>query len=178
MQKLMSCIIYLVLIGVLFFIVGRILPRKWFCYDRFPYRSFPFEKNGKIYCRLAIKKWKDKVPDMSMIVPELIPSKKIPKMLTAEQAESMLIETCIAEFIHTSLCIFAVRCISLWKGLGGWIIFIIYVAGNIPFNLIQRYNRPRLARIAQELKQKERRNYGKRKSISDENLKNISTVGE
>ena len=38
-----NCIKYLAGIGFFSFIVGRILPKKWFQYDKFPYVIYQFE---------------------------------------------------------------------------------------------------------------------------------------
>ena len=43
------CCGYYGFIGLLFFIIGRILPKKWFDYNAFPYKAFDCEKDGKIY---------------------------------------------------------------------------------------------------------------------------------
>lgn len=43
------CCGYYGFIGLLFFIIGRILPKKWFDYNSFPYKAFDCEKDGKIY---------------------------------------------------------------------------------------------------------------------------------
>ena len=59
------CCGYYASIGLLFFIIGRILPKKWFDYNAFPYKAFDCEKDGKIYEKIAISKWQAKVPDMS-----------------------------------------------------------------------------------------------------------------
>ena len=67
------CCGYYGFIGLLFFIIGRILPKKWFDYNAFPYKAFDCEKDGKIYEKIAISKWQAKVPDMSRIFPKLMP---------------------------------------------------------------------------------------------------------
>lgn len=156
MQGFWRCFLYLALTGIASFFLGRILPKSWFAYDRFPYRAFPFEREGKIYEALGIRKWKDVLPDMSKILPGLIPSRKMPRAMTPAQVELLLQETCIAEGIHILLCISGLACVFLWKGTGGWVLYFVYVLGNLPFNLIQRYNRPKLARIYRKLNEKVR----------------------
>ncbi len=155
MNGFFKCIIYLSAIGVTFFLIGRVLPKKWFRPDKLPFRSLNFEKNGSIYVNLGIKKWKDVLPDMSRIVPLLIPSKKMPPVYTIPRLEAMIQETCIAEWIHVLLCLMGYGCVFLWEGKGGWFAFLLYVLGNIPYIMIQRYNRPKLMRILQRVKIKE-----------------------
>lgn len=98
------CCGYYGFIGLLFFIIGRILPKKWFDYNAFPYKAFDCEKDGKIYEKIAISKWQSKVPDMSRIFPKLMPKKR----MVATDPDTLLLmvrETCIAELIHVLLSI-------------------------------------------------------------------------
>lgn len=157
MSGFIKCVIYFAATGVLSFFLGRVLPKSWFSYNEFPYRLLPVERDGKLYDALGIRRWKDKLPDMSRILPGFIPSKRPGGSMTAAQADRMLQETCVAECIHTLLCITGCGCLFLWPGYGGRVLYAIYVLGNIPFNLIQRYNRPKLARIARRLHAKEAR---------------------
>ena len=62
----------------------------------------------------------------------------------------MIKETCIAEAAHLALMIMGFGCASIWEGKGGVVISIVYFIVNIPFVLIQRYNRPRLRRILRQ----------------------------
>ena len=46
----------------------------------------------------------------------------------------------------------------LWPGVGGIAVYAVYVLlGNVPFIMIQRYNRPRFARLLEAAKARERR---------------------
>lgn len=155
MHGLLKCICYLVLTGILSFFVGRILPAQWFSYDSFPYRMWKWEKDGSLYRLVGVRKWKEKFPDMSKIFPGLMPSKKLPKNMDVSCVERMIQETCIAELIHSLLCFAGFACIFLWKGTGGACIFVLYVLGNLPYCVIQRYNRPKLVKILENLKRKE-----------------------
>lgn len=166
MHGFTKCFLYLASIGLLSFFIGRILPKEWFCYDHPPYRAFSFEKGGRCYDTLKIRKWKDLVPDMSRIFPKLIPSKKLADSPNAELIELMLQETCIAECIHVMLGILGFVCVGLWPGFGGWsIAFIFLVIGNIPFCLIQRYNRPKLVRLLSKLRARENRTTNEREIV-------------
>lgn len=155
MRDFLKCVLYLAAIGFFFFFVGRILPKKVFEYDAIPFQLLRFEKGGRIYDALHIRKWKDGFPDMSVLLPSLIPSKKLPKVLTAMQIESMIQETCIAEWIHELLCLFGFGCVFLWEGIGGWLMSALYALGNLPYIIIQRYNRPKFVRLLKKLQMKE-----------------------
>lgn len=155
MSGFWRCACYIAATGIFSFFLGRILPKKWFMAEKFPYKEYRFEQGGKFYERLQIHKWQNKVPDMSKIVPSLMP----PKKLTGDYEEKlprMIEETCVAEFIHGLLCFSGLACIGLWQGIGGWVVSLINIAlFNLPFVLIQRYNRPRLGKLMR--KRKERR---------------------
>lgn len=151
MDGLLGCILYLALIGILSFIIGRILPKEKFQFHRFPFYEFASENGGRVYKKIGIQIWKGKLPDMSRICPAWISSKKLPTAPSAGQIEYMIQETCIAESVHTLLCLLGFLCVLIWKGLGGWIVSILYMLGNIPYIIIQRYNRPKLIMILQRM---------------------------
>lgn len=150
------CLLYLAGIGIFFFLLGRILPKKWFHGDQFPFRLFRFEKEGRVYLALGVRKWKDGFPDMSVVLPFLMPSKKLPEKLAAEQIKLMIQETCVAEWIHGLLCVMGFGCVFLWRKTGGWVLSVLYTLGNLPYIIIQRYNRPKLMRLLRKLEAKER----------------------
>lgn len=157
MKNLVDCCIYLAVIGVTGFLLGRVLPKSWFSYSCFPYRPFAFEKGGQIYTTLSVRRWKDKFPDMSAMLPAVIPSKRLPQKATAAQLTLMLRETCVAELTHLLLCIAGLRCFWIWSGIGGALIALLNILGNLPYIIIQRYNRPRLARLLATAETKTRR---------------------
>ena len=68
----------------------------------------------------------------------------------------MLQETCVAEFIHVLLSILGFGAVFIVGGAWGWIISIVYfLAGNLPYIIIQRYNRPRLLRLEDGMEKQE-----------------------
>lgn len=150
MNGFFKCFLYLAGISFGFFFVGRLIPKK-FHYLRFPHISFGFEKNGEIYNKIGIRKWQNKLPDMSRIFSAFMPAKKLPEQVNAQNIEQMVQETCVAELTHVLLCIMGLGCPLIWKSIGGWILFALYLLGNIPFILIQRYNRPKLVRLLKRL---------------------------
>ncbi len=142
-----KCFLYLIITGICGFILGRLLPKGLFNADKFPYKPHEFERDGRIYDALKIRRWQNKVPDMSKLVPALIPAKKLDDDY-ADRLPVMIRETCVAELIHILHGIAGLHCLRLYPGVGGAIISIInIVLLNLPFIIIQRYNRPRLMRI-------------------------------
>ena len=64
-MQFFQCACYLAGLGVLSFVLGRLVPKTWFDYTRFPYRAYAFERDGKVYESLGIARWQSRVPDMS-----------------------------------------------------------------------------------------------------------------
>ncbi len=147
-----KCLIYLAIVSFGSFLFGRILPKNKFDYAKFPYRQMKFEQSGRIYKVLGVRQWKGKAIDMSIFFAWLMPSKKVPEKVTARHAELMLQETCVAEFIHHILAILGFGCVFIWENIGGWIVSLLYAVGNIPYIIIQRYNRPKLITLLTRLK--------------------------
>ena len=152
-MKLWRCVLWLIVSGLTGFFLGRIFPKRWFHFYRFPYRPYRFERDGRLYEKLRIKSWHRKLPDMSRVFPMLMPPKKIISH-DVSTISTMLRETCVAEVIHGLLCISGLYCTVLWQGTGGKIVAVLNIIGNLPFIMAQRYNRPRLLRL---LKHKEKR---------------------
>lgn len=121
----------------------------------FPYRSYFFERDGRFYDRLHIKKWQNRVPDMSRIFPRLMPRKQIKGADHAYLTE-MIQETCVAELIHLLLCMTGLYCIRLWPETGGTVIAALNILGNMVFVIIQRYNRPRFMGLRKNMEKRTR----------------------
>lgn len=146
-MNLVRCFVYLAVTGIIGFFAGRILPKKWLNPHKGLFRCFHFEKGGRIYENLGIHHWQNKVPDMSRIFPFSIPPKRLEGDF-APRLPDMICETCVAELVHLLLCISGLYCLKLWPGIGGVSVTAFYVLIlNLPFILIQRYNRPRLIRL-------------------------------
>ena len=151
----LRCVIYIAMLGIVSFFLGRILPKEWFRHDAFPYAARWWEKNGAVYNRLYIRKWQSAVPDMSKLFKRWMPPKKLTGCPSAETLELMLQETCIAEFTHGWLSLAGLACVWLWPGPGGVVLTLVYILlGNLPFILIQRYNRPRLVKLLGKIRRK------------------------
>ena len=144
----LRCAVYAAVIGCLSFLLGRIIPGSWFQPDQFPFRCMRWEQGGSFYNRVfKIRRWQAKVPDMSKILPGMMPAKKITSDFQGNLPR-MIVETCIAEWIHVLLCLLSFPCLWLWPGAGGAVFMALYILiGNLPFILIQRYNRPRLVSL-------------------------------
>ena len=59
----------------------------------------------------------------------------------------MIQETCAAELTHLLAAVAGLWCLHLWPGAGGITVAAVFALINMPFILIQRYNRPRFLRL-------------------------------
>lgn len=144
----LRCVCYYAVAGIASFFVGRLVSRHRFRYDAVPFRPFPFEKEGRIYKKIGIARWQGKVPDMSRILKGLMPPKALAGRPDRETLLVMVQETCVAELVHWLLCLAGLASLWLWPGAGGLLSWLLYcLVGNLPFILIQRYNRPRLLKL-------------------------------
>lgn len=143
---LCKCIGFYALAGAAGFFLGRLLPKTWFHPQLAPFRCRPSEQEGKVYEKLGIKRWQNRLPDMSRILPGVMPAKNLAGDYR-QRLWTMLEETCVAEFTHAILCIAGLYGLKLWPGLGGLVVCLLYTAANLVYIGIQRYNRPRLLRL-------------------------------
>lgn len=150
-----SAVVYIVIVAIFGFVLGRILPNDWFDPTSFPFRSFVIEKNGKIYNALKIRKWINIVPDLSKIFIKIMPAKKIDNDFSSEHILLLIRESCMAEFIHVLSCFLGIPIMLIYKKVGGFVLYLLFIMiGNIPYILIQRYIRPRLMRLYRSIEKK------------------------
>ena len=154
-------VIYVAILGILSHVIGEALPRRWCLWGKFPYRAWKWEKNGKIYDALKIRAWKDRMPDKSRVVKSMVP-KRVGACPTSASVYRLIEETCVAEAVHACLCLLAFPICFFWDGAVGLLFAMIFILCNIPFIMIQRYNRPALVSLAERLEKREerRRNAG------------------
>lgn len=138
-----------------FFICISVTP-KMFDANKKMYHPCKWEKNGKFYSdHLKINKWKDFLPQH---VGKDGFSKDHIDDLSIEYLDEFIMETCRGEWNHTMNCAFAV---VLFVIDDFWIALLLCVclwAGNMPFAVIQRYNRFRLQKVKQTILKKQERN--------------------
>lgn len=92
---------------------------------------------------------------MSIIITKILPRFMPKKRLEAENNIPVLInETCIAEATHVIAAILGFGCVFVWNGIGGWIVSVLFLLINVPFVIIQRFNRPRLVTADMMLKRR------------------------
>ncbi len=114
-------------------------------------RTYQFEHNATVYHRFRIQVWKDQLPEAGASLPGGFSKRQL-----RERKESYLLrfqlETCRAEFSHWLSWLLA---LTFFTWTPWWIAIIMLVYGgitNLPFILIQRYNRARLNRVLTHFK--------------------------
>ncbi len=147
----LRCAIWVAAIGIISSVVGIQLPRRWFDPTRFPYRLYEWENGGKIYDKLHIRSWKDHLPDLSKHCTQMF-RKQVDARPSVENLDRLIRETCVAEAVHWVLIFLSLAVIKIWSGLGGWLFYILCILGNLPFIIIQRYNRPRLTKMLNRMR--------------------------
>ena len=151
MKELLFAVLYVAVIGLLSNPFAKKFPRDFSIYA-FPFAPWGFEKGGAVYEKLGVRKWKDKVPDMSRVLHSL-PAKNLSAGVTKEKLETLVQETCVAEMVHFTLMLLSLLILFFWRGWGAAAFLVIYnLFGNMPFIIIQRYNRPRLVRLCKRAK--------------------------
>ena len=157
-MKIIITLIYITLIGQVCFFLGVLLPRQIFNENAFPFKLFKWEKDGKLYEFLRVKKWKTKVPDMSRYT-DIIYPKRVHDKVTSADVDRLIKETCVAEATHYALSVFGLGIYFIWKNRVGKWLTILYIVGNAPFVVIQRYLRPKYIRVKEKLIIREERHY-------------------
>ncbi len=136
-------------------IFTRIIPSKFFSPLKKRYKVFP--KENKLYLKLKIKKWKDKVPELGKLGG--FAKNKIQEPNNSEYIYKFLTETCIAEFLHGYSIIAGLLVFLILPRIYFWTlslpIFILNTILHVMPLLIQRYIRPKFLKIYNRLIQLE-----------------------
>ena len=149
-------VIYVAVIGALSNVFAIFINRDKLNENKRPFKSHKWERNGKVYDKLAIRKWKGKVPDASKCLPFLRP-KKVESNTTSADLRALIKETCVAEIVHIALIILSLGVLFICPGKLGVMLYIFCFLGNLPFIMIQRYNRPQYIIAEERLMRREER---------------------
>jgi len=127
-------------------------PNQWF------FQTFKWENDGKIYQKLFhIRSWKHLIPNGSALYRDGYSIKNLSSR-DPEYLERWLKESVRSEICHWRMiipCIF----FFLWNSVTmGWIMVAYALISNLVPIILQRYNRPRIRRL---LDQVEKKNPGK-----------------
>lgn len=137
------------------------------------YQPFAWEMDGQVWQRVVrINNWKKFLPDSSAILKKAYNKKKL-SAVTPEGLEKFIVETKRAEQTHW-LSILPAPLFFLWNPTwAAWIMIFYAILANLPFIIVQRYNRPRMIRLLERLIHKEKHSQKKtasKKIVSQEIL--------
>ena len=153
---LILAVAYIAAAGVASHFIGEALPRERFDPRRFPFAPQGWERGGKVYRALRVYAWKDKLPDMSRIAPDMV-RKRVSLTGSAAAVRRVAVETCVAEVVHWALMLLSFAIYLLYPQPLGATIAVVYGLSHVPFIVIQRYNRPTLVILADRLEKREER---------------------
>lgn len=110
------------------------------------YKIKSWEKNGNFYTKfLKIKKWKDKLPQY--VSKNGFSKRNLKKNLNKDYISRFILETCRAEWNHLMCCMYFIISFFVNSRIYAIIFSILAIILNIPFLIIQRYNRIRLYKL-------------------------------
>jgi glycosyl-4,4'-diaponeurosporenoate acyltransferase len=122
------------------------LPRRRVDRDGPLTRLRPWERDGRVYERLRIRRWKDRLPELGAAFRGGVSKRSLPSGRTDGVAR-FAAETRRAEIVHWAIPL-ATPAFALWNP--AWLLAAMAsyaVLANLPCLLVQRYNRGRAQRV-------------------------------
>lgn len=128
-------------------VVCYFIPLRYYKRNSSLFKIAAWENSGHLWQRLvAVKKWKGSIPDGARIF-KIGYEKKALHGIDNKNLQKFAAETKRAELTHW-LCIVPAPLFFLWNpAWAGWVMIFYALAFNIPFIIVQRYNRARLETI-------------------------------
>jgi glycosyl-4,4'-diaponeurosporenoate acyltransferase len=121
-------------------------PASSFAHDTWLFRIRAFERGGRVYERMGIKRWKDRLPEAGALFTGGF-SKRSVRTRDRARLERFVVETRRAEWTHWTIML-ATPVFLVWNWWWIEILMVVYaLAANGPCLVVQRYNRARLARL-------------------------------
>jgi glycosyl-4,4'-diaponeurosporenoate acyltransferase len=126
--------------------LGHRRPVARFDHDTVLSRIRPFERDGRLYERLGVRRWKDHLPEAGALFRGGVSKAALPGRSPAALAR-LATETRRAEWVHRAL-LAASLLFLLWNPPLLALAMVLYaVVANVPCLMVQRYNRARLLRL-------------------------------
>ena len=122
------------------------IPADRLAHDGFLTRLRPWERDGRIYERLAIRSWKDRLPEAGGTFGDGMTKSRLPGRST-DNLHRFMAEARRAELVHWAIPLL-LPVLALWNPPGPLAAMVVFaVVANTPCLIIQRYNRARIGRI-------------------------------
>lgn len=133
------------------------LPNRHFSPNKTIFRGYRWEKEGKIYEKLfGVKRWKHLLPDGGMVSKKRGFRKKKLESFSQDSLNRFLIESARGEMTHWIPIFFFWVFWLFTPPMVPWIMLIYALFINMPCIIAQRYNRPRVQRLLNNLKGREK----------------------
>jgi len=147
MKKFAFNLFVFLISSIIVTLISTKLPDRYYNYRNWIYKERKWEKNGEFYQQMfKVKRWKKHMPEIADFINSVF-SKKSIKEFDNAYIEKYLLESCRAEFAHWCI-IFSSVMFLFYAGTAAFIyMFLISVLIDVPFIIIQRYNRPRILHI-------------------------------
>jgi glycosyl-4,4'-diaponeurosporenoate acyltransferase len=115
-----------------------------------------WELEGKLYEKVFfVKYWKDIVPEAGELIKIHPFDKKKLKSKEKSFIERFIIETCRAELVHILIFLSTPFAFLFNPPIGDYLMAAYGILANIPFIIIQRYNRIRFVKVLEKIEKKE-----------------------
>ena len=151
-QKFLNSAFYAMIIGLITGFVFALIPQKLFLKFKNCYKLHPYEQEGKFYTKhFKINAWKDKLPQFSELT-KFGFSKASLNTVSSEYLEIFYIETMRAELTHWFLILFSPIYLCFADKILITFTITCNILGNLPFIMIQRYNRGRVLKLLEHLR--------------------------
>lgn len=125
---------------------GHRLPPERLSTDSWLTRLRSWEKDGRIYLGLGIKRWKDRLPEAGSFFRGGMSKRRLPGHRRTD-LQRFAIETRRAELVHWGL-LGSAPVFIIWNPLILDVAMVAYaVIANLPFIVVQRFNRARVLTI-------------------------------
>jgi len=136
-----------ILISLTMTIVCEKIPDGFYNYKMWLFRERKWESGGQIYEHFfGVKRWKSKLPDISDFMKWRFNKKHLAQRGSG-YLYVFLAESCKSEFTHWMI-ICSTLLFRFWSNFWSTlVIFLLAAILNLPYIIIQRYNRPRLIRL-------------------------------
>ncbi len=127
------------------------IPKEMYSYKNWLLRERKWEKRGVIYQRLLkVKSWKKYLIELNDFIKSVFPKKHIPEY-SKEYLSRYLMECCKSELTHWMI-IFSTFLFWVFNDFNTFFtMLLVAVALNLPYIIIQRYNRPRILQIIKHM---------------------------
>lgn len=150
-KTFMSNLITLMIFSIIITYLSNITPTGIYSRTNWLFRERKWEKNGEVYQQwVKVRHWKKFLPELGDFVKSVFPKKQI-KDFSKDYLELYLMECCKSEMTHWCIILSSLL-FSLWNELpDAIVIFVIAIILNMPYIIIQRYNRPRIIEAVESI---------------------------